>query len=248
MSRAHHLRAAARAALVVCLAAPALLWGAARLPLPPLDDPDRLKQWAETVRVESGAMAVLVLAGLAFAALLALVALLHLLAAGAPGRGLGTLAVRLTPALLRAGLGAGAIALVAAPPRPAGAQFADAHEDPATPEREVITMRHLDGERRSSPAGQPSPVISATPPAASPEEWTVARGEHLWGIAAEVLTDHLGRPPTDGETARYWRVLIEANRSRLVVPDDPDLILPGQRLVVPAPSGQAVSSSGPAGS
>ena len=34
--------------------------------------------------------------------------------------------------------------------------------------------------------------------------------------------------------AAYWRRLIEANRGRLVDPDDPDLVLPGQRFVLPA--------------
>jgi nucleoid-associated protein YgaU len=32
---------------------------------------------------------------------------------------------------------------------------------------------------------------------------------------------------------RYWRRLIDANRDRLVDPGNPDLLLPGQELVLP---------------
>jgi nucleoid-associated protein YgaU len=31
----------------------------------------------------------------------------------------------------------------------------------------------------------------------------------------------------------YWAQLVDANRDRLVDPDDPDLLLPGQVLVLP---------------
>jgi nucleoid-associated protein YgaU len=33
--------------------------------------------------------------------------------------------------------------------------------------------------------------------------------------------------------APYWRAVIDANRDRLAVPGDPDLILPGQVIVLP---------------
>jgi hypothetical protein len=36
------------------------------------------------------------------------------------------------------------------------------------------------------------------------------------------------------EVARYHRRLIEVNRHRLVVPEDPDLVLPGDVLLRPA--------------
>ncbi len=32
---------------------------------------------------------------------------------------------------------------------------------------------------------------------------------------------------------RYWQRLIEANEERFVIPGEPDVIWPGQRLVLP---------------
>ncbi|MFP4149693.1 MAG: LysM peptidoglycan-binding domain-containing protein [Nitriliruptoraceae bacterium] len=67
---------------------------------------------------------------------------------------------------------------------------------------------------------------------------TVRPGDSLWRIAAQRLETVLGGPPRDAEVVPYWREVIERNRDRLVVPDDPDLLLPGQDLVLPpvAPS------------
>jgi nucleoid-associated protein YgaU len=46
---------------------------------------------------------------------------------------------------------------------------------------------------------------------------------------------HESGDATDDErvVARYWRSLVDANRDRLVVAGDPDLIFPGQQLVLP---------------
>jgi len=68
--------------------------------------------------------------------------------------------------------------------------------------------------------------------------WTVEPGDHLWSIATETLQDSWSRSElTDAEIVGYWREVIEANRERLVEPDNPDLILPGQELLLPeAPS------------
>jgi nucleoid-associated protein YgaU len=66
----------------------------------------------------------------------------------------------------------------------------------------------------------------------APEELrnhTVLPGEHFWGIAEQVVAER----GLTVSVADYWRLLIEANRSRLVDPDDPDLIHPGQVLVLP---------------
>lgn len=66
-----------------------------------------------------------------------------------------------------------------------------------------------------------------------PDEHEVVAGEHLWSIAADHLGAHLDHPPSDAEVAAHWERLIEANRDRLANPDDPDLIFPGQRFVLP---------------
>ena len=58
-------------------------------------------------------------------------------------------------------------------------------------------------------------------------------GDHLWGIAASEMSTRLGRSATATEIGSYWRALIGANRDRLADRDNPDLILPGQTLVLP---------------
>lgn len=62
---------------------------------------------------------------------------------------------------------------------------------------------------------------------------TVRSGESLWRIASHRLARSFGRAPTDAEIVPYWRELIEMNRDRLPDRDDPDLILPGQELLLP---------------
>jgi hypothetical protein len=56
----------------------------------------------------------------------------------------------------------------------------------------------------------------------------VRRGDTLWSIARR----HLGRAAGDAAVDREWRRWYAANRA--VIGADPDLILPGQRLVPPA--------------
>ena len=67
-------------------------------------------------------------------------------------------------------------------------------------------------------------------PSPPPDErtWTIAPGDHLWGVAARTLADARHRPPADAEVARYLDRLVDRNRSVLVVPTDPDLVYPGQ--------------------
>lgn len=117
-----------------------------------------------------------------------------------------------------------------APPGPASAEpgadgttgLADATPSPTTP-----------------PTGTPAEDVATSTAAGAgavhevgEDHWEVALGDHLWAIAAEVLTD-AGRPTDDEGVAAYWTVLIDANLDSLVDPDDPDLLIPGQRLVLP---------------
>ncbi len=85
------------------------------------------------------------------------------------------------------------------------------------------------------PPSTPAPSPVAEPPTPPVDEAVARRGDHLWGIAEDALARHLQRPPSPGEVARYWRQLVEANRSRLVDPSNPDLIYAGQRFVLPPP-------------
>lgn len=79
----------------------------------------------------------------------------------------------------------------------------------------------------------PVPAPAAAPaPAPPPETIRVAPGMSFWSIAEEVLADE-GRPTAERDVARYWRTLIDANLDRLVAAGNPDLLLPGQELVLP---------------
>jgi nucleoid-associated protein YgaU len=75
------------------------------------------------------------------------------------------------------------------------------------------------------------PVIPASVPAAepAPRVHRVVPGDHLWAIAEHALGEALGRTPTDAEIDPFWRAVILANPDLV----DPDLIFPGQLVVVP---------------
>ena len=86
------------------------------------------------------------------------------------------------------------------------------------------------------PFGEDTEVMQPFPdPDPQPDTWKARHGDHLWHIAETTLQRTWGRPPSDEETTRYWIRLIERNRDVLVNPDDPDLILPGQRFELPRP-------------
>ncbi|HEX2369108.1 MAG TPA: hypothetical protein VHM94_07740 [Acidimicrobiia bacterium] len=66
-----------------------------------------------------------------------------------------------------------------------------------------------------------------------PSEHVVVPGDNLWIIAEHHLEQVTGqRDLSDQEVANYWVVVIEANRSR-VRSGDPDLIYPGEVIVLP---------------
>jgi hypothetical protein len=95
------------------------------------------------------------------------------------------------------------------------------------------------------PAGSTSPTAQPAPPAATPtppahaspadegDTWTIEPGDHLWAVAEETLADAWGRAPDDDEVLGYWTVLVAVNRDRLADPGNPDLVFPGQVMVLP---------------
>lgn len=83
------------------------------------------------------------------------------------------------------------------------------------------------------PALTPTAPVASTVPEIDPTSWVVEPGDSLWSIAEEVVTPPGGPAPGERVVSRYWRRLVEANRAQLVDPGNADLLVPGQRLVVP---------------
>ena len=63
---------------------------------------------------------------------------------------------------------------------------------------------------------------------------TIVSGDHLWGVAERTLSDRTGHAPTPAEVLDYLERLVAENRGVLAVPDNPDLVFPGQVFVLPA--------------
>ena len=61
---------------------------------------------------------------------------------------------------------------------------------------------------------------------------TVRPGDHFWGLAERQLEAAWGRPVTAAEVAPYWRMLIDANQSR-ISSGNPNIIFPGQTFTAP---------------
>ncbi len=72
-----------------------------------------------------------------------------------------------------------------------------------------------------------------------PATHVVVAGDHFWSLAEDVLGATSGSDIGEQDVHAYWLQLVEANRDRLVDPANPDLLLPGQVLVLPAPTAEA---------
>ncbi|MGJ7440307.1 LysM peptidoglycan-binding domain-containing protein [Aquipuribacter sp. MA13-6] len=140
------------------------------------------------------------------------------------GRAPGTWTA-LAEAVVPPATGAATTGTTAAPSPPAA--------DPtptADPTAAPATVEPFRAPRGVDPASAALVTGTTTRPALQRDPEVVVRaGDTLWDLAAE----HLGPGATDDEVARAWPSWWQANRA--VVGDDPDLLLPGQRLVVPAP-------------
>lgn len=130
-------------------------------------------------------------------------------------------------------------------------ELADASDESA-PEPDPIPTMQLAPEAEEpidTTVDAPSEIDEQTPvpldppdqapdPAAQPTvgEWRIEPGDHLWRVAEETVAEVRGT--TDlADVTSYWLALIETNRSTLVDPDNPDLVYPGQRFVLPPMGG-----------
>lgn len=80
----------------------------------------------------------------------------------------------------------------------------------------------------------PTPI----PPEGAPEapmQHTVSAGESFWAIAEAEVARVTQHQPDLSQVDSYWRALVRANAERLVHPGNPDLVYPGQVLVLPVP-------------
>jgi hypothetical protein len=226
------------------------------VPLTSLSD---LTGWVEQASPATLAMALLRLAVLVGIGYLLLATLLSTLAEIVHLRPLTAVAERVTPRLVRriaqggggVGLALGAIAGTLPLPH----SGADRPQTTiAAPGPDVATMSRAPGSEAAmtsavaAPASTatmarsdqpvpspdvPSPPITTSPPPATPggsETWIVEAGDSFWSIAEDVVG-----PGDERVLRRYWRALIEANRSRLADPQNPDLLIPGQELVLVPP-------------
>jgi nucleoid-associated protein YgaU len=210
-----------------------LLWQmSASLPLPEGFSRSEAEQWLLDHGPLLASFALLrgvALVAAVYAAFLGVIGMVAVLAQSAV---LAELAVRLTVPSLRplvAPIAACTLTLGSA--LPAGA--AAAGESPPRPP--VMQVSHdAPSGSRGAPVMQLVPGAVAPPvPPTTVASYTVTAGDSFWSIAVATLQQATEHAPTDAQVVPYWRALIEANRDRLVVPGDPDLIYPGQTFTVP---------------
>lgn len=107
-------------------------------------------------------------------------------------------------------------------PQSGGAASAD-HPDPAVPQPgwtpTPLTPRPVPHEDVG--------LVTTVPAETLPDRVVVRRGDTLWDLCAR----HLGPRATTADIAQEWPRWYDANIG--VIGPDPDLILPGQELVVP---------------
>ncbi|MDR0721782.1 MAG: LysM peptidoglycan-binding domain-containing protein [Treponema sp.] len=86
-------------------------------------------------------------------------------------------------------------------------------------EPEPVVSRLVSVESRPVP-GPAIPGILGTVPAV--QEYTVKAGDSYWSIADRFYGD-----------VQLWRIVYEANKDRMINPDNPHLIFPGMALTIP---------------
>ena len=134
-----------------------------------------------------------------------------------------------------------------APAGPAGPPASAGQAEPSTagPTNRAGPASPATPPRPATPAAPAAPGAAAGTRGARPpdaparaggqREVVVRPGDSFWRVAERHELERLGRQPRDAEVATCWRQLVELNRDRLAVPDNPDLLFPGQILTLPCP-------------
>ena len=107
---------------------------------------------------------------------------------------------------------------------------------PLTPETGIPESRDRAGQPPAvtNPQTADPGLLGPTGPAAvAATEIVVRPGDHMWALAEHRLSSARGRVVSDSEIAPYWLQVVASNLSR-IRSGDPDLIFPGEVLVLPA--------------
>lgn len=102
----------------------------------------------------------------------------------------------------------------------------------AAPPREAAAPALPAEPRPRQPAAPSRPVAVGA--------WTVRAGDDFWSIAEAVVARSApgGADPGGADrVGRYWAALLAANRDRLPVPGDPNLLFPGDVILLPPVGG-----------
>lgn len=78
----------------------------------------------------------------------------------------------------------------------------------------------------------PGPAASPAAHAVSTSRVTTRPGDSLWRVAEARLRAETGHEPSDAQVAAYWPRIHDTNR--VLLGPDPDFVLPGVPLVLPA--------------
>ena len=233
----------ARRGLAVTLGASAAVAVLVALPLAsPPADPTRVVEWWDHAGTAHSAVALVRIAGIAIALYVAVMGGLVTLSGLARLPRLARTLARGLPTGIQRSLAGATIAASTLAPSFAAAAHADPAPTPivlfdigsADPGPEVFPDGPLDSTPTLAavpiPSNPPTDTADAPPPTGT---WTVQRGDHLWSISEDTLTDFApdGARPSERQVARYWQRLINENRDAIGA--DPDVIHPGTTLVLP---------------
>jgi hypothetical protein len=111
---------------------------------------------------------------------------------------------------------------------------ASASPEPA-PGQDAVASEFAPNEDVPASVGLRQATVPAEPAGQRPSTHRVVPGESLWSISQDALAEFLDREPTGTEVHDYWRATILHNQHGLADPDNPDLIFPGDEIVLPVP-------------
>jgi len=242
------LRMAGVAALAMATLVGLSAAGAGPLAAPPISSWRETTSWYDQVGAGSALMAGLRLVAIVGVAWVLVGAVLQLLASLSLRGPLRSLADSVSPAVLRrlahgvaglsvsAGLAVPALPgeVVGDPPGTAVMQVLDDGGDPAASASVEAPATTTTIAPPAEPVVVPAPM-RAEPAAFRQDEVRVQPGDSFWSLALDIVSESQGHRPSDADLVRYWARLIDANRSRLVDPANPDLLFPDQVLVLPVP-------------